>query len=278
MPLKTIQQVWPSFPPVYEESEGYEEAEEEEEDNKYAAKLYDSCDRIFRDETKHTDTDTETKGAKKCVSMEGQERKLAKIQKLLANYTKAKLSSHRSDEDFPTLVHDFVRANAESFTPTMPGTVPLLLTALGHQPWKLCHVPRVDLSRFPGLPGDTVVELVRAVIDGNRSFLTEKRKRDAKEPLQLLELLDISFNRGVTLEHVASVLDITRLDRLDELRFWDNPGLAGAVSDERIAKLTSRERFLEPLGSVAPHPAPAAHGANAGANSPAGVDDAQDNE
>ncbi|KAJ2989766.1 hypothetical protein NUW58_g3302 [Xylaria curta] len=210
MLLETIQKVWPSFPPIYEKWKEDDE-EEEEGGRRYLAGLYDSCNRIFRDKTQHTNTDTKTKSDERCVSMEEQERKLAKIQDLLSNYTKAKLSSHKFDEDFPTLVHNFIRANAELFTPTMPGTVPLLLTAHGYQPWKLCHVSRVDLSRFPGLPADTVVELV-------------------------------------TPKHLASILDMTRLD---ELRFWDNPGLAGAVWDRRIAKLTSRERFLEPLQRLA---------------------------
>ncbi|KAL2277539.1 hypothetical protein FJTKL_15372 [Diaporthe vaccinii] len=37
------------------------------------------------------------------------------------------------------------------------------------------------------------------------------------------------------------------MTQLDELRFWDNPDLARAVSDGRIAKPTSRERYLEPM-------------------------------
>ncbi|KAH8743528.1 hypothetical protein F5883DRAFT_592642 [Diaporthe sp. PMI_573] len=166
---------------------------------------------------------------------------MAKIQEMLSNYTKNKLSSHRFEDDFPTLVHDFIRAHAQQFTPTMPGTVPLLLTALGHQPWKLCYVSRLDLSRFQKLPGDTVAELVRAVVDGNRDFLIKKREKNVRG-LEPLELLDVSFNRTVTPDHVARILDMTRLG---ELRIWDNPGLAGAASDKRIAKLTNRERFLE---------------------------------
>ncbi|KAH8750294.1 hypothetical protein F5883DRAFT_224846 [Diaporthe sp. PMI_573] len=247
MPLKTIQKVWPEFPPTYEESKKHEE--EKEEDEEWLAQSYSSCHRIFRDKTQHTnDTGAETKNDKRGVPVEEKERKLVKIQALLTSYTNARLSSHKFDDDFPTLVRDFVRENAESLTPTMPGTVPLILTALGYQPRKLCHVPWLDLSRFPGLPGDTVVELVRAVVDGNRAFQTKKRKRDENEPLAPLELLDVSFNHGVTPEHMASVLKMTRLD---EFRFWDNPGLAGVAWDGRIAKLTSRERFLEPLQRLA---------------------------
>ncbi len=159
--------------------------------------------------------------------------------------------------------------------------MPLLLTALGYKPHNLCRVPQIDLSRFQGLSGDTVVELVQAVAVRNRRFMTKKQKKDESEPLQPLELLDVSFNYGVTPDHVARILAITPLD---ELRIWDNPGLA-AVSDERIAKLTSRKRFpgaaraaSGPARGVAvpgTHPARAAHGAD-GAHSPAGVDDTQD--
>jgi hypothetical protein len=175
MPLKTIQEVWPSFPPIYpddgeeeDEKEDGGEEEEKEDDEDWRARPYDSGHKIFWDETQHTNT--EAQSDKRRESKEEQKRKQAtkaKIQDLLSNYTKNKLSSHKFEDDFPTLVDDFVREHVEQFTPDMPGTVPLLLTALGHQAWKLCYVSQLVLSRFPKLPGDTVVKLVRAVVDGN---------------------------------------------------------------------------------------------------------------
>ncbi|KAI0398709.1 hypothetical protein F4802DRAFT_170980 [Xylaria palmicola] len=254
MPMKTIQEVWPLFPPIYkeikynedgEEDEKIEEDEDNNNNNNNNAMSYSRCDEIFRDETQQY-TGTEVRSDKSCALIEEQGRKLDKVQELLSNYKKKDVALHKFDYEFPTLVDRFVRAHSKQFTITMPGTVPLLRTALGHQHWKLCYVSQLDLSRFPELPGDTVVELVRAVVNGNQSFLakTRKGKKGDKRELAPLKLLDISFNHGVMPDHVARILDITRLG---ELRFWDNPGLASAVSDGRIAKLTSRERFQEPL-------------------------------
>lgn len=113
---------------------------------------------------------------------------------------------------------DFIREHVEQFTPNMPGTVPLILTALGHEAWKMCYVPQLDLSRFPKLPGHMVVKLVQAVVDGSRSLLTRKRKRDARE-LDPLKLLDVSLNDTVTPDRMTRILDMTRLD---ELCIWDN--------------------------------------------------------
>ncbi len=204
-----------------------------------------SCDKIFRDKTQHTSI--EAKNDKRYILIEEQGRSLAKITELLSTYTTSKQRSHRFDDKFPTLVNDFVREHPERFTPELPGTVPLLLTALGYKPYNLCRVLRLDLSRFQGLSGDTVVKLVQAVAAGNRSFMARKQKQKRERALAAAGAAETSLS-------TTGSRPATWLASWPSYRWMTShlghPGLA-AVSDGRIAKLTSRTRFLEPLERLA---------------------------
>ncbi|KAL2281238.1 hypothetical protein FJTKL_11683 [Diaporthe vaccinii] len=251
MPMTTIQAAWPSFPCTRENDSDEEDGGSDDDDDKPYSDLIkdssgDKC--IFRDESQHINSEANHDERGTPIDKE-QPRKLdLRLRELLLNYTKPKLLLHRFEEDFPAVVDAFIREHSEEFTPAMPGAVPLLLTARGYHAWKRCHVEWLDLSRYHNLPGETVVQLVRTVIDENRTFLAKKRKKrdEGESAAASLRLLDVSFNHNVTADHMARILDLTRLDKLC---IWDNPALA-AVSDGRIAQLTSRERFLDPLRPV----------------------------
>jgi hypothetical protein len=92
-------------PPIYPEPGDGKEKERKKDDEDWRASPYDSGHKIFWDETQHTDT--EAQSDKRCESKEEPKRKQAtttKIQDLLSNYTKNKLSSHRFEDNFPTWV------------------------------------------------------------------------------------------------------------------------------------------------------------------------------
>jgi hypothetical protein len=77
----------------------------------------------------------------------------------------------------------------------------------------MCHALWLDLSHYHNLPGETVVDLVRTIVNGNRAFLAKRKKRDMGEPAPLW-LLDVSFNHNVTADHMARILKLTRLREL----------------------------------------------------------------
>ncbi|KAI0466868.1 hypothetical protein F4859DRAFT_286880 [Xylaria cf. heliscus] len=258
MPMTVIQAAWPSFPRPSED-----DLDEEDDDggnnggNDDGDKLDNdmitdsSCDKcIFRDESQHTNPEADDDDERRAPIDEEQRRKRdLRLRELLLNYTKSKLVSHKFDKHFPAIVDGFIREHSEEFTPERPGTVPLLLTALRYRAYERCLVVWLDLSRYHNLPGETVVELVRTVVGGNRAFLAARRKKGGEgEPAAVpLSMLDVSFNHNVTADHMARILDLTPLVRL---RLWDNNPDLAAVSDGRITQLTSRERFLEPLRRV----------------------------
>lgn len=130
-----------------------------------------------------------------------------------------------------------------------------------------------------------MVGLVKAIVDLNVENTVTKEGRPKP-----LALLDISFLNSVTLANLESILDFTDLN---ELLIWDNPSLpqeeVAKVAKGRIAKLTTRARFLEPLERrdsqhaleprcPAPYPARSAHGSDTNADPTGCVDEPLDRE
>ncbi|KAI1749879.1 hypothetical protein F4782DRAFT_511210 [Xylaria castorea] len=217
MSKKALQEVWPSF--LRDETQNEEEGgDDENKDKNGKAKEVASA-------SKKRERGTESVN----------ERVWSTIEALLKACPALKLAVQKRTKSFLPLLGLFTRDHPERFAAECSGAVPLLLAALTHGRGV---IKDLELNKFIALSGDQVVELVKGVDDRNKNNFMGRS----------LERLDLSYIASVTPDHVARILDVTRLK---ELTIWDNPGLpleeVATVADGRIAKVTSRAGFLAPL-------------------------------
>ncbi|KAI0431720.1 hypothetical protein F5Y09DRAFT_354693 [Xylaria sp. FL1042] len=162
------------------------------------------------------------------------------IEEILLSNSKPQLTINKRRKGFLATLKRFTRECPERFRAECPGAVQLLLSALTQ---KQGRIIRLDISRFTNLSGIQVVDIVKGVVSLN----AKHTKVDEAHP-KPLALLNISFINSVTPDHLASILDLTDLD---ELLIWHNPCLpldeVATLAKGRIAKTTTRARFMEPL-------------------------------
>ena len=141
------------------------------------------------------------------------------------------MSLNKARRGFKSKLKKYLYNHPEELTPKTPLAVQLLLAVL--KPKKQA-ITRLRLHQFLNLSGDQIVELVGALRPHNR--------------VKTLTLLDVSFNRDVTVKHLSQILDVVSIH---ELIFWDNPTLTLEEVTELVRstggvkKLTTRGLFME---------------------------------
>lgn len=230
MSIEALQEVWPSF--LSEENYASEAEPKYNKKGKSKSKQQEEEEEDAQEKASVT-----KKRHRKADGATLDERNLAIIEDVLQSGSEGLLSRYSSQKGFLTTLERFVYEHPERLRADCPGAVLLLLDALADK--RKSQAVHLSLRHFINLSGDQVVELVRAVL---------ARKKQTKNPKPLALVLDISFLPAVGPAHVKRVLDLTHLE---ELIIWDNPNLpldeVTKVAEGRIAKTTTRARFLEPL-------------------------------
>jgi hypothetical protein len=138
------------------------------------------------------------------------------------------MSLNKATRVFKSKLKKYLYNHPEELTTNTPLAVQLLLAVL--KPKK-----QIRLHQFVNLTGDQIVQLVCGL----------RRHKSVKNALTLL---DVSFNRDVTVEHLSQIL---RVESINEVIFWDNPKLTLEEVTELVRstggvkKLTTRGLFME---------------------------------
>ncbi|KAJ9137725.1 hypothetical protein NKR23_g8964 [Pleurostoma richardsiae] len=230
--IEALREVWPSFPPELTSEDSDSECEEKDDDDETA-----QGDEDVDEEASVLKEKAPASRKRKRGSEPVDERICSTIQELLVSCPQSKLRVQKRNSRFRPLLKRYIQKHPEDFTAEHRGAVPLLLAVLTYSK---TYVKDLDLSRLRDLSGDQVVELVKSVCAHNLAI----KKRATKT----LKMLNISFNKSLTPDHLASIL---REMTIYELIIWDNPGLpleeVASIANGRISKLTSRAGFLAPL-------------------------------
>ncbi|KAI1120291.1 hypothetical protein F5Y10DRAFT_290025 [Nemania abortiva] len=248
-----VREAWPSFLPDmpldesdsgYEDSWGSEGSEDSGDTESDDSDLYGWTDEeeIGGNETKQHKGEKEDEKVpalrKRKRGLELTDKRiLGIIEDLLESGTKKTVGYKQRSRQFRFELQRYLKLRPEQFAAKHQGAVPLLLLNLTYHKR---YVKRLELHQLKELSGDQVVQVVEGVVAYNRT----RRIGQA----MLLDVLDISFNESVTPDHLLRILEITVLH---ELIIWHNPNLpldaVRRVAEGRIGKVTSRDRFLEPL-------------------------------
>lgn len=234
--MQEIREVWPSFPPDPPSADSDSEDDGENDTGQKDGETVKEAPALKTEGPPPSRKDQPADISRKRKRDE-QQRVWDTIEELLVSCPSAKLGNRKKQTNFRSLLKRFMGEHPELFASKHPGAVPLLLTAFVYSNKA---IKDLDLHQFRSLSGDQVVDLVRGVVNHNKTV-------NRRAPPDL-KILDISFNPFVTLDHLVHIVELTAID---ELIVWNNPGLSredvAKVANGRIAKVTTRADFLKPF-------------------------------